>query len=490
MGLSPFDVVQEDGSQVVVQAAGVGDPAAVRGPHRLDASRRVIVGVGVHQHGLAAVEIHDPEVQALVGVGDPLAVRRPGDAVVERRAAQGQGPRFAEAVLIGDDQLILPVRVGQVGHVGAVGGPRGVAVVHAHRTREVAHVAVLGGHGEDLAAGPEHRTHARGRDVHGSDERHRVLTVGSHVRQVRGDVDVQGPLLARVQVQLVQAAGLLVHDGTGVGCGVLDVHVVVVGEQAHGAVGAIRIDVHGAGAVGEEHHLVARPDGPRIGPVLVGDLHVVVRGQVEDPHRGDAATAVALPGLEGLAEGDVGHAFAVGGDGGAIRGGHGHGSGHTAPQRHGEDAAVAARLGQPPRPEQHGLAFRGPPAHGVLGGVEGQSVGLAALHGHHVHVGIAVVVAGECHVRPVRGEEGVALHAGVHRQPARVRAVSVGDPHVAGVHEGHVVGGHRWRTQEERGLAGRGGESQAEGQGEWGEGAHLRFPSPVAALSSLRPGPA
>ena len=62
-----------------------------------------------------------------------------------------------------------------------------------------------------------------------------------------------------------------------------------------------------------------------------------------------------------------------------------------------------------------------------------QAARLPAAHGHYVHVGIAVVVAGEGDELPIGREVRAGFHARPHGEALRVRAVAVGQPDVAGI---------------------------------------------------------
>ena len=67
-----------------------------------------------------------------------------------------------------------------------------------------------------------------------------------------------------------------------------------------------------------------------------------------------------------------------------------------------------------------------------------QAARLPTAHGHHVHVGVAVVVAGEGNELAVGRKMRAGFHARPHREALRIRAVAAREPDVAGVAEGQL----------------------------------------------------
>src|SRR5207237_6901428 len=105
-----------------------------------------------------------PDVHALVGVCDLLRVGRPARRVEERgRLSEVYLARLAHARLIAKVQSVLARLVREVCYPLAVGRPGGVALDRAHGVRQVAHVALLRGHAQNLAARLEDGARARRR---------------------------------------------------------------------------------------------------------------------------------------------------------------------------------------------------------------------------------------------------------------------------------------------------------------------------------------
>ena len=96
--------------------------------------------------------------------------------------------------------------------------------------RHVAPVAFLGGNGEDLAAGLERRTNARGREHGVADHGRDFLELRACPREVARHVDGELFCLSRLCIDEMDEARLLVHDRAGTRRRVLDVEVIVVRE--------------------------------------------------------------------------------------------------------------------------------------------------------------------------------------------------------------------------------------------------------------------
>ena len=144
--------VEEDGVQLVVEVAVVGDPLRVGRPDGAEVRAEAAVDALVDQHRLARGHIHIPQAQVLVGVGDVLGVGRPGGVVeVAGLGAEVDDRGRLEAGLVVQVELVLAGGVGEVGDGFAVGAPGGVALGHAGGLGQVARVALFGRDGEDFA---------------------------------------------------------------------------------------------------------------------------------------------------------------------------------------------------------------------------------------------------------------------------------------------------------------------------------------------------
>src|SRR4029077_7872069 len=123
--------------------------------------------------------------------------------------------RRAEARLIGDHELVVALRVGEPRELRAVGGPDRVSIVRAGRLRQVTPIALVRRNSEDVAARLEGRAHAGGRKARGADHARDALELRAGPRKVADDVDRERFGLARLDVEEVDDAVLLVDDRVG-----------------------------------------------------------------------------------------------------------------------------------------------------------------------------------------------------------------------------------------------------------------------------------
>src|ERR671921_1549145 len=96
--------------------------------------------------------------------------------------------------------LVLARAVGEVRDPAAVGRPRGGKLAHALRVGEVAHLALLRGRGEDVAARAEECAGAARRDGEGLDVVPDVDEVRNGLGEVAEDADGDALRLARLRV--------------------------------------------------------------------------------------------------------------------------------------------------------------------------------------------------------------------------------------------------------------------------------------------------
>jgi hypothetical protein len=240
------------------------------------------------------------DLAVLVGEGDLLAVRGPGDPVEADRQAVGELLGLGLTRLVDGVDLLLARGVGDVGDLDPVRGPDGVPIVGSGGAREVAHRAVLDGHGVDVAPRHEQGTLAVGREVEVLDVvRHRDV-LGAGGERVRGHVDGDGVALAGGDVVDRQLTTQLVDDPA----------LAVVARPAHvpgGRVGelldaaardVVGVEVQRAVAVRGEVDRVADPHGVAVGPRVVRHPRRVEALEVEDPQVLGPAALVALPAPE------------------------------------------------------------------------------------------------------------------------------------------------------------------------------------------------
>ena len=189
--------------------------------------------------------------------------------------------------------------------------------MHAGRLGEVARIALLGRHRDDLAAIFEHGPVAAGRDCEVADVLRIACEAGPRLGQVGGHADLEPVRLPLVRVEDVDPAGLLVDQLSGAGRGAGDREGIVIGASGDGFRAAIvRIEVELAVAVGEKVDRLADPHrlGVVAAPGGLGDLLVRKVIELEDPDPRRRSAAVVLPLAEDLAERGVGQEFPVGRD--------------------------------------------------------------------------------------------------------------------------------------------------------------------------------
>jgi hypothetical protein len=106
-----FERVEEDGAQLVVEVAVIGDPLRIGRPDGAEVGAEAAVDAVIDQHRLAGGHIDVPEAQVLVGVGDVFGIGRPGGVVEEAGigAEIDDGGRL-EAGLVVEVELIFAGR--------------------------------------------------------------------------------------------------------------------------------------------------------------------------------------------------------------------------------------------------------------------------------------------------------------------------------------------------------------------------------------------
>ncbi len=368
-------------------------------------------------------------------------------------------------------QLVLARRVGEVRDPRAVGRPRRRALVGARSVRQVAGIALLGGHGHDLASVLEHRARARWRNAGVPDVVGPLHEPRARFAEIRRHAD--GQLLRRPggRIEEVQPAGLLVDDLPAAGRRLHDREIVVVRDAAHPfRRRVVGVEVELAVAIRAEVDRSANPhrvDVVRASLRLRHLLDPVARGRVE-PQLRDAPAAVLLPLLERLGQRHVRDSLAVGRVGGLVRVRDRQLLLHPASHRHGVEMLERAGERRPARREQDGPPVRREALNGVGAGMPGQPLRHATGGRNDVHVRIAVVLRRERQQHPVRRERRTPLHAIVRRQAPEIGPVQPGDPEVVGVHERDVRAARRGLGQQARVARARLGRSR-DGGDERGE---------------------
>ena len=430
---SGLRVEQEDRVEVVRLALCERDPAAVRAPRRVEAPVRDALADLVPP---AAVDIDPAQFHRGVVGQDPLAVGRPLQAVVVRLAVLRELPRLARTVGGSQRQLVAAALVAEVGHPLAVRGPRGPDLVDRGRVRQVAHVALFRGNGEDLAAGGEHRALGVGTEVGAGDPVVGAAVDRAGLVAVVVHRDGHPSRLLRREFEHVQPAAVLVHDGVGAEARVLHVVLVVMGHLAEVAGGGVvGPDLQLAGLVAGEVDRVPVPHGEVLGAGPVGHLGRDVLVEVVDPDVLGHAALVALPGARLAGDAVVGQLPAVGRPAREAAGGQRDHRRQAAVDGNRPELLLAHREARPRALEAHRFAVGLPVDHPVVQGMPGQPPRLAARGGDHVDVVVAVIVAREGDPLAVGGELGLALVAHEPGETSRLAAAGGDRPQVASLHE-------------------------------------------------------
>jgi hypothetical protein len=442
---------------------------------------------------LAAVGRPQERVTPDVAVGRDATLRggRRGRGSVARRPRR-RSRQAAGGVAHVD--LVLAAAVAQVGDPAPVGRPDGVHRPHPRRDGQLDHLALLGRHGEHLAADGEDGALAGRRDVGSLDAGLDALPVGQRQRQIARDADRHLDAAAGRDVEEVEEAAVLVDDlaGLGVGAWPQDVVGVVAGELADlPRLEVVGVEVQGVLAVRGEVDLAADPHRLVVGDRIVDDALRLVGREVVDPDVLGAPAAVPLPaaelGLQGRVDepGPVGREAAVAALRDAHRPLHAAGRGHQV----GPADALAPR--HPVGTEDDVLAVRRPAEHLVVIAaarrqradvvVERQLARCAAVDADHEYLAVAAVFAGEGDPASVGRELGEELEPRMGGQSARAAAAGVHHPDVAGIDERDLVAMDVGVAQQagldggparDRRLAGRGRRWQRRGHGE--DGRHGR----------------
>ena len=397
------ELQQHQVAVVVGLLLGVGQPGAVRRDRHVD---DVAALAGRDQFFLAVLQLKRVQAEMVVEVEQPRRVPgAPGQQGVEMRP---QGVGFPDlALLVGNDDFLgfahALARLPDPGELQAVRRPQRRVFVAAAAVAQVAHRAVLDGHGEHFAAGGQHGALAGLGDLGAVDGPGGILPLREALWQVGGNLDGEFVGLPRSRIQPLQAAAGLVDDHGAVGARRADVPVVFVGDPVDGLAGRVVMEHLEAlvVTVREEIQIPADPHRVEVGGPGARDGVDRVTGGVHHLDGGGGAAAVAAPSggaakqaIVAGAEGDVGE-IALGVEGAPVDTRFHLLDGRPALGRDEIELPGAAMVGLAVGGEGHLLAVGRPVQHPIPGRVPGQPPGLAASHADHVHVLVAIVLGVE-----------------------------------------------------------------------------------------------
>ena len=109
MGSFIFDAIHKYGAQRTIQLASVSEPTTVGRPIGIEpVAWATVVRIRIHVDRLSRLDVHVPQVQALVAVCDFLAIGRPGRQIEKRRrTTEADLLHFAQAILRAQVQRVL-----------------------------------------------------------------------------------------------------------------------------------------------------------------------------------------------------------------------------------------------------------------------------------------------------------------------------------------------------------------------------------------------
>ncbi len=448
------DLVQLDRHVPGAGGEGVGEPGAVGRPGEVVAAT---VDAGVDGVELAAGDVADPDLVAMVGEGDPAALRRgahPGD--VAGVPGQDLGLVAGER-----DHPLLARGVAHRDQGAAVGQPLAMAHAAGIAAAVAARRALPERHAEQLAAGDQRQRVAGRMEA----ERFQVLAGGDELARrlgaVRGRADVELAVAVARRVEQADLRAALVDDALAVGLRVAGVERLVVGVPAQlAAVGPAGVEVADAVAVAEEPDAAGDPH--RAGEVAGQLLHAPEAAAAfgVDPERARGAAAIALPArrVGGVA---ADHLALAGTEGEVVDLAPGQRPRRAAGGAD-DEGVVVAEEGLALGGDVDDLARRRPAAHQRVGAQPGEAPRRAALGRHDIDLGMLLVAAdegeqlavgrkaGRGRLREARGQAPGDAAGGAHRPQ-----VVVGDEHDRLAVEGrmahvrrqvlvHVVSRSRW----------------------------------------------
>ena len=384
-----------------------------------------------------------------------LPVGAPLRGVVERGPAEVVLPPLLSPAPIADHQPVLAGAVAEPGDLLPVGRPDRAAIVRAGSSGQVASVAVLTRHGDDLAPRLEDRALSVRSDRRPADRAAHFLPARSRGQAVAPHANLQALDLLGVRVVGMNRPALLEHHHAGSAGNVPHVELTRGGHLLRlPRTRLVAPQVHHSVAVGAEVDETTEPRREGVVGVLARDLLDVVRFGIVDPHPIGATSAVALPAAECVAKRGVGDAFRVRSVGGVRRTRNRERLRGAARDRRTVEARLrSARLA--PARKDHVRRVGVPTLDVVAAGVKREAPGDPAVDRQEVDVGVALVLRRVRHPRAVGAQVRARLPAHVAGEAACIPPAAGRDPEIVSVDEDDVLGGDRRVLQEEclvRGL--------------------------------------
>ncbi len=354
-------------------------------------------------------------------------------------------------MLIRDHELVLATRIAEPRDGLPVRRPARRTLRRAWRAREIARVAFLGRHGEDLTARFEDRALTGGREHPAPHASREVFPVRPRPREVAAYVDRQRLWLHRGRVHHEERAAVLEDEAPAPLLEVLDVELPELRHlRQRAARGVIGPDVDGVVAVGKEVDLPVEEDRLHVVRAVPRQLRDREGLEIDPLDRLVLAAPVvpplALPGLHHL----VGDRAAVRRDLAAPRARERHRRGQSPIERDGPELRVRNGRSLARGGEDDALAVRRPATRRVRQRVPGQALRFATGRRDDVDVRVTVVARLERDPLAVGRELRRGLDAGEAGQTPGISSIAPGDPEIAAVAEHHVAVADVRKTQEAR----------------------------------------
>ncbi len=293
-----------------------------------------------------------------------------------------------------------------INNVLAVRGPNRSALADALGLGQVAHVAMFGRDGEDIAARLEQRPFAAGRKPKRLDPFVHRLEVGASIRLVIQKLNSDFAALSSGRIEDVKIAAVFIDDAAFAATGPEHVVLVMMGHFAHCfGCQVVFVEVQLVVPIGGKIDSVADPHGKVVGDIVVGDALGFVGGEIVEPNLLRPSAAIAFPGAKLARNGIVGDFLAVRRIGGRRAFGNGQLLLVPAFRIHEKVLAAAVIVREPIAAHQDFLAVRCPIQNLIVKaaarrqfadvGVEGQALGLAAVCRDDIHLAVAAVFCGK-----------------------------------------------------------------------------------------------
>ncbi len=350
-------------------------------------------------------------------------------------------------------QRVLAGLVGEKCDRLAVGRPRRIALGDPGGAREIADVALFGGHAEDFSARFKDGASAGGRNRGVFNLVADFFVVRTRCGKIAGNVDVDFCRFAAAGIERENFAELFVDERVGSGRERFEVEALVFDCLLHGfgfcVVGEKR---DGTVAIGEKINRVAKPHRFVVIGIFARNFFEFQTIELNDVDRRGLAAFVTLPRGLPFQIRNVRDALRVGRERSRLAAPHRENFGPAALDGNSVET-IKIGVGLARGIEEHALTVGRPAADDIRPGMPGETSRRAAFGGHHECVNVAVVRAGEGDPFSVGRKNGRRFVA-AGGELARFTAFARDAPEVASVDEDDLGFAERWRVDEQRLIRG------------------------------------